>query len=142
MGTHPIFESDFDCLTEMSTPLQPNLEEQAALKTYQEPYDSFIGSTAGAIISAPFWVKFLQHQRPFLAVFAGGVPSVFGIVYYSEYQQRKRILEAIENGNYQKSFPDGEFKTKMIQAAKYRFGIEQKIEHQIEHTVEQQFPKV
>jgi len=51
-------------------------------------------------------------------------------------------LEAIENGNYQKSFPDGEFKTKMIQAAKDRFGIEQKIEHQIEHTVEQQFPKV
>merc|ERR1711990_5017 len=132
MGTHPIFESDFDCLTEMST-VRPNAEEQAALQKYIEPSDYLIGSSGGVIMSSPLWIKFLRHQKPILALFAGSVPGIFGVVYYMQFQQRKRILESIENGNYEKTFPNGEFKIKMIEAAKEKFGIEQKIEHQVEH---------
>merc|ERR1712168_461968 len=120
MGTHPIFESDFDCLTEMAEqdkeaqlksymdrlppPTQAELE---ALASYSSTTGGVVGLAGGLGIGMFFISKVKSRGLGFLGAFTN---SVVGFTVGQTYGTKRNFQSAMETGQFDANFPAGGLK--------------------------------
>merc|ERR1712168_813823 len=120
MGTHPIFESDFDCLTEMAEqdkeaqlksymdrlppPTQAELE---ALASYASTTGGVVGLAGGLGIGMFFISKVKSRGLGFLGAFTN---SVVGFTVGQTVGTKRNFQSAMETGQFDANFPAGGLK--------------------------------
>merc|ERR1712142_122395 len=119
MGTHPIFESDFDCLTEMDR------DKEAELKSYMErlppptqeelealgPYSSTTGMAVGFIGGAGLGMIMISKIKSRAVGYLGAFTQcVIGTTVGQTYGTKRNFQEAMESGQFNANFPAGGLK--------------------------------
>merc|ERR1712235_133597 len=120
MGTHPIFESDFDCLTEMvdqdkeqqlksymdrlPPPTQAELE---ALASYSSTTGGLVGLAGGAGIGMVMVAKMKSRG---LGLLGGFTSSVVGFTIGQTAGTKRNFQQAMETGQFDANFPAGGLK--------------------------------
>merc|ERR1711917_211737 len=123
MGTHPIFESDFDCLTEMDQDKEkqdkeklksymdrlppPTKAELEALASYSSITGGVVGLAGGLGIGMFFISKVKSRALGFLGAFTN---SVVGFTVGQTYGTKRNFQSAMETGQFDANFPAGGMK--------------------------------
>merc|ERR1712131_569862 len=119
MGTHPIFESDFDCLTEMDQDKQEELKsymnrlppptqaELEALSSYSSTTGGLVGLAGGAGIGMVMVAKMKSRG---LGLLGGFTSSVVGFTIGQTAGTKRNFQQAMETGHFDANFPAGGLK--------------------------------
>merc|ERR1712221_32922 len=86
MGTHPIFESDFDCLTDICIVSPPALSVRAS--TFQK--------TPGTLMTPPRFVDTMQVNNGTVALGAGFFLLMSACVAYNEMGAAKQYIKVVD----------------------------------------------
>merc|ERR1712235_39652 len=119
MGTHPIFESDFDCLSEMDQDKQEELKsymnrlppptqaELEALSSYSSTTGGLVGLAGGAGIGMVMAAKMKSRG---LVLLGGFTSIVVGLIIGKTAGTMRNFQQAMETGQFDANFPAGGLK--------------------------------